>query len=124
MGQEYRSRLRQLLEGSGASSPRPLSAQFTGKRQLLEALLLDAIRTFHLFVHARKPSEQQRFREVEEWIAADEADDMLSFVNVCAFLGVSASALRAHLLRWKAGQGRTPVEVTRTPRRQRRILHR
>ena len=41
------------------------------KRQLVEALVLDAIRTFHVYVHVKKPGERQRFAEVEAWILSE-----------------------------------------------------
>ena len=56
MKEERHSRMRHLVSSMVQASPQPLPAQFTGQRQLLEALLLDAIRTFHLLVRARKPS--------------------------------------------------------------------
>ena len=43
---EHYSRIRNLMGGVVYGSPRTLPAKYTGKRQLLEALLLDSIRTF------------------------------------------------------------------------------
>jgi hypothetical protein len=112
----YYSRLRHFVEGSGYGPSKPLPAQFAGKRQLLEALLLDAVRTFHLLAHAQKPSEQQRFQEVEEWINSADTDYVFSFVNVCAFLGIDADAVRARLLRWKALQDSASAPAMPTPK--------
>jgi hypothetical protein len=91
---EHYSRLRDLVGGIVYGPPKPLPAQFTGKRQLLEALLLDAIRTFHLLVHARKPGERQRFEEVEAWITSADTEYVFSFINVCTLLGLNAEAVR------------------------------
>jgi hypothetical protein len=124
MRNEYYSRLRDLLEGSASGVPKSLSAQFTGKRQLLEALLLDAVRTFHLLVHARKPSERQRFQEVEEWITAEDTEYPFSFVNVCEWLGINANAVRTHLLRWKASQRTASVRRVQEVKRSLRIVQR
>jgi len=38
-----------------------------GKRQLLEALLLDGIRTFQVYVHAKKPGKRQRLDETASY---------------------------------------------------------
>ncbi len=110
-GERY-SRLRDLVRGIVYGPPKPLPAQLTGKRQLLEALLLDAIRTFHLLVHARKPGERQRFAEVEAWITSADTEYVFSFVNVCAFLGLSAEAVRTQLLTWKASQNKASARVS------------
>jgi len=104
--------------------PKPLPAQFTGKRQLLEALLLDAIRTFHLLVHARKPGERQRFQEVEAWITSADTEYVFSFVNVCAFLGLDANAVRTHLLLWQASQDSASAHAAPASKGQLRIVHR
>ncbi len=120
----YYSRLRGLVGGSGYGPPKPLPAQFTGKRQLLEALLLDAVRTFHLLVHARKPGERQQFQEVEEWINSADTDYVFSFINVCTFLGIDADAVRAHLLRWKASQDSPSAQAMSAPKEQLRIIQR
>ena len=120
----YYSRLRGLVGGIVYGPPKPLPAQFTGKRQLLEALLLDAIRTFHLLVHARKPGERQQFQEVEDWINSTDTDYVFSFVNACSFLGIDADAVRAHLLRWKAVQDSTSAQAMSAPKKQLRIVQR
>jgi hypothetical protein len=106
------NRIQRIFGSMGQAAPKPLPAQFTGKRQLLEALLLDAIRTFHLLVHAQKPGERQQFQEVEEWITSADTDYVFSFVNVCAFLGIDANAARARLLQWKAAQSGAPTRAT------------
>jgi len=121
---EHYSRLRNLVGGIVYGPPKPLPAQLTGKRQLLEALLLDAIRTFHLLAHARKPGERQRFQEVEEWITSIDTDYVFSFVNVCTFLGIDANAVRARLLHWKVSQSETSTQATFSPKRQQRIVQR
>jgi len=124
MRAEHYSRLRDLVGGIVYGRPKSLPAQFTGKRQLLEALLLDAVRTFSLLVHARKPGERQRFQEVEEWITAIDTDYVFSFVNVCAFLGLDATAVRTYLLRWKASQDSASAHAAPTPKGRLRIVQR
>jgi hypothetical protein len=121
---EYYTQLRNLVGRILYGSPKPLPAQFTGKRQLLEALLLDAVRTFYLYLHARKPGEQQRFVEVEEWITSEDTEYVFSFVNVCTLLGLDADAVRTHLLAWKASQSETPVRTSPASKPQFRIVQR
>ena len=108
---EYYSRIWNISGGIVYGSPRPLPAQFTGKRQLLEALLRDAVRTFHVFVHARKPGERQQFEEVEAWIISDDTEYVFSFVNVCTLLGLNAEAVRTELQTWKLSQSAASTGV-------------
>ena len=86
--------------------------------------LLDAIRTFHLLVHARKPGERQRFEGVEAWITSVDTQYVFSFVNVCTFLGLNAGAVRTHLLGWKASQATVSAQVASAPKAQFRIVQR
>jgi len=124
MKAEHVSRLRNLVGGIVYGPPKPLPAQFTGKRQLLEALLLDAVRTFHLLVHARKPGERQRFAEVEAWVTSADTEYVFSFINVCTLLGLEAEAVRTQLLTWKASQNGASVRRSAAPNPQFRIVQR
>jgi hypothetical protein len=121
---EHYSRIRNLMGGIVYGSARPLPAQYTGKRQLLEALLLDAIRIFQGSMHAKKPGERQRFAEVEAWIFSDEADYVFSFVNVCDVLGLSVDAVRTHLSAWKTSRRNEATPVSFTPKSHIRIIQR
>lgn len=118
MKTEPYSRLRDLVGGSVYGRPKSLPVQLTGKRQLLEALLLDAVRTFRLLVHARKPGERQRFAEVEAWISSADTEYVFSFVNVCTLLGLNADAVRVHLLTWKASQSSALPQESATQKSQ------
>lgn len=124
MKAEHVSRLRNVVGGIVYGPPKPLPAQFTGKRQLLEALLLDAVRTFHLLVHARKPGERQRFAEVEAWVTSADTDYVFSFINVCTLLGLDAEAVRTQLLTWKVSQNGASVRRSAAPKPQFRIVQR
>jgi hypothetical protein len=121
---EYYTRLRNLVGGILYDAPKPLPAQFTGKRQLLEALLLDAIRTFQVSLHARKPSGRQRFAEAEAWILSDDTEYVFSFVNVCTLLGLSADAVRTQLGAWKTSEHERSTQASSTPKPQFRIVQR
>lgn len=124
MSGEYYGRLRNIVGGLVGGAPKPLPAQFTGKRQLLEALLLDAIRTFHLLAHARKPGERQQFQEVEEWFTSVDTEYVFSFVNVCTLLGLDAEAVRTPLIAWKASQREASARTVPSPKPRFRIVHR
>jgi hypothetical protein len=121
---DYYTQLRNLVGGILHDSPKSLSAQFTGKRQLLEALLLDAVRTFYLYLHARKPGERQRFDEVEAWVASEDTEYVFSFVNVCTLLGLDADAVRTHLMTWKASQAAASTQERSASKPQFRIVQR
>jgi hypothetical protein len=124
MNGEYYGRLRNIVGVLVSNAPKPLPAQFTGKRQLLEALLLDAIRTFYLLAHARKPGERQQFQEVEEWFTSVDTEYVFSFVNVCMLLGLDAEAVRTPLITWKASQHKAPAQTASPPKPRFRIAQR
>ena len=62
------------------------SAEFTPEQQLMEAVLLDAIRRY------RKGS-----KEAARWLAAPEDYFLYSFKNICTTLGIPADTLRRRL---------------------------
>lgn len=60
--------------------------EFTPEQELMQAVLLDAIRRF------RKGSKEAR-----RWVASPEATYLFSFINICTTLGLDAATLRRRL---------------------------
>jgi hypothetical protein len=68
-----------------------------GEVALLRAILEDAIRCFQKQFTSRRPRTLRLAKEAEEWLFADDDKWPLSFVNVCAVLGLDPAYLRRKL---------------------------
>ncbi len=81
-----------------------------GEYRLLVAVLKEAIECFQENAHARNKWQQQRFDEVQRWVAGEDRDAVgpedqvpgFSFEYVCDVLGLDAAHLRRGLQRWRA----------------------
>jgi len=83
-----------------------------GEKALMLAVLEDAIRC----LDRRSRSGVRLAREAQAWIRANDSRWPFSFVNVCAYLEIDASRLRAVLL---AGAARYRLHLRLKPRRAR-----
>lgn len=61
-------------------------AEFTPEQELMQAVLIDAIRRF------RKGS-----KESQRWVASPDFVYLYSFINICTTLGIDAVTLRRRL---------------------------
>ncbi len=68
-----------------------------GERQLLLAVLADAVHCYRVHRTAVTKNEQQMFRESEEWIMSDDESSPFSFLNICQVLNIDAAYLRQGL---------------------------
>ena len=68
-----------------------------GEVALLRAILEDAIHCFQKQFISRRPRTLRLAKEAEEWLFTDDDKWPLSFVNVCAVLGVDPAYLRREL---------------------------
>lgn len=78
------------------------AAEVQGERQLLVALLEEAIRSYqkHAFSDGRRG--QRLFREVREWFMGPAHPDVpLPFEVVCDVLQIDADFVRCSLERWR-----------------------
>ena len=76
------------------------------EKQLIEAILEDAINVFRLYAFAASPEKKRLFREARHWIWAEDWQWPFSFCNVCEVLGLDPDYLRRGLIRWQRQQPR------------------
>ena len=72
-----------------------------GLRDLMLAVLEDALGTFQEGLLSPVPAKRVEAFKVEAWVASDDVDWPFAFVNVCNAVGVSPQYVRACLLRWR-----------------------
>jgi hypothetical protein len=71
------------------------------ERELVLALLEDAVLCFQKYLHSTREKEQRLFADTEEWLFGDDREWPLSFLNVCDLLGLEPGYLRKGLTLWK-----------------------
>jgi hypothetical protein len=64
------------------------------EKDLLMAILQDAIHDYRKYRLARDPDGKARFGEVKEWIMAGGNGWIFSFDNICELLGLDADYVR------------------------------
>jgi hypothetical protein len=76
-----------------------------GEKELMLAILEDAINSFQRYLVAGNEKESKQFQEVQEWISGKNRDWLFSFDNVCETLGLDPSYLRRGLIAWAKRHG-------------------
>jgi hypothetical protein len=71
------------------------------ERELVLALLEDAVLCFQKYLHSTREKEQRLFADTEEWLFGDDREWPLSFLNVCDLLGLEPGYVRKGLAQWK-----------------------
>jgi hypothetical protein len=84
-----------------------------GEKQLMLAVLAQAVGTFERHAHATSSRGQRLFREVEEWIESRDASWIYSFESICHALGLDADNLRAALRGWKPSRANHGAKLYR-----------
>jgi hypothetical protein len=78
------------------------AAEIQGERQLLVALLEDAIRSYQKNIFSSRRRGQRLFREVNDWFMEPAHPDVpLPFEYVCDALQIDADFVRNTLGRWQ-----------------------
>jgi hypothetical protein len=72
-----------------------------GERQLLVAVLQDAVDCFRTHAFASDQRRQRLALEAEEWIARDDPASPFSFVSICDHLGLDPDSVREKLWDWR-----------------------
>ena len=71
------------------------------EKQLLEAMLADAINLYRLHAFAGSIEKKRLFSEAQRWLWSDDWRWPFSFRNVCEVLGLDPDYLRRGLMQWK-----------------------
>ena len=71
------------------------------EKELMLAVMKDAVFCFQENATAVAPRKQALFREAEEWILSDDNSYLFSFYNICDSVGLSPAYLRRGLIRWR-----------------------
>lgn len=71
------------------------------ERDLMLAVLQDAVDSFQRNIFCRSEKEKAAFLEAEGWIFEAGSDWLFSFENICEMLGINARYLRKGLKTWK-----------------------
>ena len=72
-----------------------------GEKELMMAVLQDAVECFQTYVLATKPREKRLFQEAEDWILEKNSDWFFSFENICEILQLHPNYIRQGLVCWK-----------------------
>jgi hypothetical protein len=92
---------------------RPLSPE----RELMVAVLEEALIDYRRYLSARDEKGMKRFAEAEAWILETNSDWIFSFINCCEVLGIDPEYVRQGLLLWKRAKSRR-VEIVSVARGQ------
>jgi len=76
-------------------------APWQPEKELMYAILEDAVGCFQNYLFARDKKGKALFLEAETWISGEECKSVLSFDNVCEELDLDPEFLRSGLRRWK-----------------------
>ena len=74
--------------------------RFHGVKQLMLAVLVDALRCLQTCASARTVTHRRRLAEAEAWIADRNAQGPFTFETVCEALGIDANYLRTGVRKW------------------------
>jgi hypothetical protein len=70
-------------------------------KKLMLAIVEDALKCFLANVSAHGGKNKKLFDEAEQWIMAEESDEIFSFATICEVLGLNPQYVRRRLMRWK-----------------------
>ena len=66
------------------------------EKDLMAAVLADAVWDYRRYAG----SNHRFFREVKDWLFADDDRQLFSFISICAMLELNPAAIRRELLTW------------------------
>ena len=80
------------------------AARVHPKRDLMLAILEEALNDYQRCFSARDKKGRNRFTDARAWILNTDSEWIFSFINCCEVLGIEPDYLRQGLLRWKQGK--------------------
>jgi hypothetical protein len=81
------------------------------ERDLMLAILEEALNDYQRCCKARDRKARQRFADARAWILNTDPEWIFSFTNCCEVLGIQPDCLRRGLLRWKQGKRPGPLSA-------------
>ena len=82
----------------------------TAERELMAAILADAIDCYWKNFNARNGRSMRLFRDARHWIFADEEEQIFSFVNICDALSLNAAYIRRGIVEGTKARRQVPTE--------------
>jgi predicted Ser/Thr protein kinase len=76
-----------------------------GEKELMLAVLEDAISSFQRYLVARNEGERKQFQDAQEWILGKDEDWLFSFDAICEALDLDPDYLRRGLMAWAKRHG-------------------
>ncbi|HEU4345002.1 MAG TPA: hypothetical protein VFU31_25915 [Candidatus Binatia bacterium] len=84
----------------------PSRGPIAPEKELMLAVLADAVECFYKYSTARDAVGTRLFREAEEWIFAEDEELPFSFKNICDALGLNPDYIRHGMLRQRSPRQR------------------
>ena len=81
--------------------PTPSRGPIAPEKELMLAVLADAVECFCKYSTARDAIGTRLFREAEEWIFAEDEQVPFSFKNICEALNLNPDYIRHGMLKWR-----------------------
>jgi hypothetical protein len=86
------------------AQPSVAAPQNITERDLMLAILEEALNDYQRCFGARDKKGRNRFTDARAWIVNTDSEWIFSFINCCEVLGIEPDYLRQGLLRWKQGK--------------------
>jgi hypothetical protein len=99
---------------SQTESNQTRARELMGEFELMRATLDDAIHTYRKYAHVKGRRAQRLFREVDEWVSAEDYSWPFSFVNICEVLDLDPDYIRTGLRLWRERAQSDPRTVKRS----------
>ena len=96
----------------------------TAERELMSALLADAVDCYWKYASARDGRGIKLFQDARRWIFADDEAETFSFVNVCEALSLDPGYIRRGIVQGEQRQRESRRAETLAPRNRPRKIKR
>jgi hypothetical protein len=85
------------------------------EKELMLAILTDAVECLHKHSGSRQPTGMKLFREAKEWIFDEDQKGAFSFLNVCDALDLDPCYIRRGIVNLNFGLGSEATKNSRAP---------
>ena len=91
----------EILPSQWYGDTKPKDPRFQGPRQLMLAVLTDALRCLQTSARGLKVHQRRSLMEAEAWIADRHAQGPFAFESVCESVGINPERLRETVGEWR-----------------------